>query len=93
MTLLLNVASLQRKPRAVENATFVIAPCAVGVVDGDGECYGHSLTVNPWGEVLVGRGVLARVVQMVFDLDQVASAREKIPSLSHDQTDDLLQET
>jgi len=51
MTPLLNVASVQRKPRAVENAIFVIAACAVGLVDGNGECYGHSLTVNPWGEV------------------------------------------
>ncbi len=41
----------------------------------------------------MGCGVLARVVHMTFDLDQVTSGREKIPSLSHDRPDDLLQET
>ncbi|MGI9483063.1 MAG: carbon-nitrogen hydrolase family protein [Hyphomicrobiales bacterium] len=73
------------RARAIENGAFVIAPCAVGPVDGGGESYGHSLIITPWGEVLADGGTLPGVVQATIDLDQVAEARAKIPSLSHDR--------
>ena len=38
--------------RAIENGAFVIATGACGPVPGGGETYGHSLIVDPWGEVL-----------------------------------------
>ena len=40
------------RARAIENGCFIVAPCAVGEIPGGGESYGHSLIVNPWGEVL-----------------------------------------
>jgi deaminated glutathione amidase len=71
------------RARAIENGAFVIAPCAIGPVDGGGMAYGHSLIINPWGEVLADGGEISGVVQTTIDLAEVAAAREKIPSLKH----------
>ena len=50
---------------------------------GGGACYGHSLIVDPWGAVLGDGGEGAGVVRAVLDLDAVAAARMRIPSLTH----------
>lgn len=73
------------RARAIENGSFVIAPCAIGDVPGGGESYGHSLIVNPWGEVLIDGGSKAGIVHALVDLDEVSKARSRIPSLEHDR--------
>ena len=73
------------RARAIENGAFVVAPCAVGPIDGGGECFGHSLIVDPWGKVLADGGDKRGVIQNTIDLDQVSIVRNKIPSLNHDQ--------
>ena len=73
------------RARAIENGCFVIAPCAHGPVPGGGEAYGHSLIIDPWGEVLADGGTGPGVVLATIDLDKVAEARGRIPSLSHDR--------
>ena len=74
------------RARAIENGAFVVAPCAVGPIDGGGECFGHSLIVDPWGKVLADGGDERGVIQNTIDLDQVSIVRNKIPSLNHDQS-------
>ena len=73
------------RARAIENGAFVISACAVGTVEGEGEAYGHSLIVTPWGEVLADAGAQRGVIHTTLDLDDVAIARGKIPSLQHDR--------
>ncbi len=73
------------RARAIENGAFVIAPCAIGPIDGGGECYGHSLIINPWGEIVAQGSDRPGVVQATIDLAEVAAARAKIPSLMHDR--------
>lgn len=73
------------RARAIENGTFVIAPCAIGEIPGGGISYGHSLVVNPWGEVIADGGERPGIVSATIDLEQVASARARIPSLNHDR--------
>lgn len=68
------------RARAIETGAFVMAPCAVGPVEGGGESYGHSLIVNPWGEVLIDAGKFPGVVHTTIDLDEVATTRAQIPS-------------
>ena len=58
---------------------------AVGKIAGGGASYGHSLIINPWGEVLADGGDQAGVINAVIDLDEVGIARERIPSLRHDR--------
>ena len=73
------------RARAIENTCFVVSPCAVGEIQGGGESYGHSLVVNPWGEVLADGGETPGVVHARLDLDAVKATRARIPSLGHDR--------
>lgn len=73
------------RARAIENGAFVVSACAHGpIVGGDGS-YGHSLIIDPWGAVLADGGEGAAVVLAEIDLDAVAVARKRIPSLTHDR--------
>ena len=74
------------RARAIENGSFVVAPCAVGEISGGGASYGHSLVVNPWGEVVADGGGQPGLVLASIDLDEVAATRQRIPSLNHDRT-------
>lgn len=73
------------RARAIENGAFVLAPGQVGEVPGGGATYGHSLIVDPWGQVMADAGEQAGVVLAEIDLDRVAQARGQIPSLTHDR--------
>lgn len=73
------------RARAIENGAYVFAPCAVGKVPGGGEAYGHSLIIDPWGEIIAEGGEAPGIVLADIDLSQVNEARARIPSLSHDR--------
>ena len=77
------------RARAIENGAFVISPCACGPIEGGGESYGHSLVVDPWGEILADGGVGSGVVTCQIEMDKVQETRNKIPSLRHDRDYDL----
>lgn len=70
--------------RAIETGSFIFAPCQYGT-HGIGETYGHSLIVDPWGEVLADGGTGPGVVMAEIDPAAVAKARSMIPSLKHDR--------
>ena len=73
------------RARAIENGTVLAAPCATGSIPGGGEVYGHSLIISPWGEVLADGGEDVGVIVADVDMDSVASARTRVPSLQHDR--------
>jgi predicted amidohydrolase len=73
------------RARAIENGAYVIAPCQHGTLAGGGECFGHSLIVDPWGEVLADGGEEEGVVLAEIDPAAVARARQRIPALTHDR--------
>ena len=47
--------------------------------------YGHSLIVDPWGEVLADGGEGIGIVTARIDPARVAEARRLVPSLTHDR--------
>lgn len=73
------------RARAIENGAYVIAPCQHGKVSGGGECFGHSLIVAPWGEVLADGGEESGFILAEIDMAEVDRARGRIPSLTHDR--------
>ena len=77
------------RARAIENGCFVLAPTQCGTHDWGAEpkrkTYGHSLAVSPWGEVLADGGETEGVTFVDLDLNDVAQARARIPSLTHDR--------
>lgn len=73
------------RARAIENASFVIAPALCGDHPGKRMTYGHSLVIDPWGEVLADGGESPGVVYADLDLEQVGKVRGMLPSLTHDR--------
>jgi predicted amidohydrolase len=71
------------RARAIETACFVIAPAQGGKHADGRETYGHSLIIDPWGEILTEAGTEPGVITATLDLVKVDEARRKIPSLSH----------
>ena len=72
------------RARAIETGCFVLAPAQWGEHAGGRKSYGHSLIVDPWGEVLADGGEGVGVVSARIDPTRVAEARRMVPSLGHD---------
>jgi predicted amidohydrolase len=73
------------RARAIETGCFVFAPAQCGTHYGKRRTYGHSLIIDPWGEILAEAGDEPGVIAADIDLGAVAAARGKVPSLSHDR--------
>lgn len=78
------------RARAIENGCYVFAPCQYGTLTGGGECFGHSLIVDPWGSVLADGGTEEGYIIAEVDMRAVTEARQRIPALSHDRHYDLV---
>jgi len=72
------------RARAIETGSFVLAAAQGGCHEDGRETYGHSLIVDPWGEVLAeADGNEPQVVTAEIDPARVAEARGKIPALKN----------
>jgi len=75
------------RARAVENQAYVIAPAQGGTHENDRRTWGHSMIVDPWGEVLAVRGEGAGVVIADIDPARIAAVRMQLPALTHRRAD------
>jgi predicted amidohydrolase len=73
------------RARAIETGCYIIAPAQCGDHPGQRQTFGHSLIVDPWGQVLADGGEDVGFIIADIDPAQVASARNKIPALTHDR--------
>jgi deaminated glutathione amidase len=73
------------RARAVENGAFVFAPAQWGEHPVGRKSYGHSLIVDPWGDILADGGEEVGIVTARIDPAKVAEARRAVPSLRHDR--------
>ncbi|HTE14986.1 MAG TPA: carbon-nitrogen hydrolase family protein [Burkholderiales bacterium] len=71
--------------RAIENGCYIVAPAMCGDHAGNRQTFGHSLVVNPWGEVVADGGEGPGITYAEIDLARVAKVRGMIPSLTHDR--------
>lgn len=71
------------RARAIENGCFIFAAAQAGKHESGRETYGHSLIVDPWGEILAEGGTEPGVVLAKIDPAKVLSVRKSIPSLQH----------
>ncbi len=67
------------RARAIEAAAFVIAPAQCGRHADGRDTYGHSLVVDPWGEVLLDMGQGEGLGFADINLSRVAAVRDQIP--------------
>ncbi|KAF0138044.1 MAG: amidohydrolase [Rhodospirillaceae bacterium] len=73
------------RARAIENGCYVFAPAQTGTHANNRQTYGHSLIIDPWGEVLADAGEAPGLIVTEIDPARIQWAREKIPSLRHDR--------
>jgi predicted amidohydrolase len=73
------------RARAIENGCYVFAAAQCGEHGGGRSTYGHSLIVDPWGEILADGGTEIGFVLAEIDTSLVDEVRRKIPSLTHDR--------
>lgn len=73
------------RARAIECGAFVIAAAQCGTHAQGRRTFGHSLIVDPWGEVLADGGESEGVVVAEIDPAKSAEARRRIPALQHDR--------
>ena len=73
------------RARAIENGCFVLAPAQWGEHTGGRRSFGHSLIVDPWGEVLADAGDGVGLVSALIEVARVGEVRRMVPSLQHDR--------
>jgi deaminated glutathione amidase len=72
------------RARAIENQVFVIAPGQGNLPGPEGDSYGNSMIVDPWGEVLARAPQEgASFIAADLDLTRQDEIREKLPSLAN----------
>jgi predicted amidohydrolase len=72
------------RARAIEDQVFVIAPGQGRLPGPEGDSYGNSMIVDPWGEVLARAGGDGEAfVTADLDLDRQDEIRAKLPSLAN----------
>lgn len=71
------------RARAIENLAYVIAAAQGGVHDNRRRTWGHSMMIDPWGQILAqqvgGPAVIVAEVTQEF----LQSARARLPALNH----------
>ncbi|MGW1205033.1 carbon-nitrogen family hydrolase [Streptomyces cyaneofuscatus] len=72
--------TLLAQARAVENQAYVLALGTAGT-HADVPQAGHSIVVDPWGEVLAEAGVDEEILTVEFDPAKVGATREQFPAL------------
>jgi predicted amidohydrolase len=75
------------RARAVENQAYVIAPAQGGLHESGRRTYGHTMIVDPWGEVLAVRPEGEGVVAAEIDSDKIREVRAALPALVNRRLD------
>jgi len=77
------------RARAIETGSYVLAPAQCGTHPAtrgrQRNTYGHSLVVDPWGQVILDAGVAPGVHVVDLEIEEVDDVRRRIPSLIHER--------
>ncbi len=74
------------RARAIENGAYVFAPAQSGRHESGRESFGHSLIVDPWGEVLADAGTPeTAIITALIDPARVTAARTQLPVLQSER--------
>ena len=69
------------RARAIETGCYIVAPAQSGTHADGRKTYGHSMIINPWGEIIAEAGDGDSIIHATLDLSATAKARNAIPSL------------
>lgn len=75
------------RSRALDNQVFTIGVAPALNKNSSYNSYGHSIIVNPWGEIVVQADYDETLIIQDIDLDEINKVREEIPVLKNRRTD------
>lgn len=70
------------RSRAVDNEVFLVAAAAARYEGFHYECWGHSMVVSPFGDILAQCGAEETILYSEIDLEQVGRVREQLPTFT-----------
>ncbi len=73
------------RARAIETGCYIFASTQCGEHFGRRQTFGHALIVSPWGDIIADGGEQPGFIMAVINPDEVALARKRLPSLTHDR--------
>ncbi|MCA7952590.1 carbon-nitrogen hydrolase family protein [Burkholderia seminalis] len=71
------------RARAVENQCYLLAAAQGGKHENGRRTWGHSMLIDPWGEIVAVRDVGASVVLGAIDPQRIADVRQSLPAWRH----------
>ncbi|UEP22006.1 carbon-nitrogen hydrolase family protein [Burkholderia ambifaria] len=71
------------RARAVENQCYVLAAAQGGKHQNGRRTWGHSMLIDPWGEIVAVRDEGASVVTGALDPQRIADVRQSLPAWRH----------
>ena len=71
------------RARAIEAGVFVVAAAQAGLHEDGRETYGHSLVVDPWGNIILDLGTEPGLGFADLALEQVEEVRGRLPAIRH----------
>ncbi len=71
------------RARAIEAGAYVVAAAQTGTHADGRTTYGHSLVIDPWGEVILDMAEAAGLAVVDLDPAHVDAVRSRIPVLQH----------
>ncbi|AOI64780.1 carbon-nitrogen hydrolase family protein [Burkholderia territorii] len=71
------------RARAVENQCYVLAAAQGGKHENGRRTWGHSMLIDPWGEIVAVRDEGASVVIGALDPQRIADVRQSLPAWRH----------
>ena len=74
------------RARAIENGVYIVASAQIGQKHNM-LAYGHSMIVDPWGEVISVAEDEETIIYGEIDLDHIYEIREKMPCLKNRRTE------
>jgi len=71
------------RARAIESSCWVIAAAQSGAHEDGRATYGHSLVIDPWGEIALDMGQANGLGYAEIDVAKTSDVRMRVPSLQH----------
>lgn len=71
------------RARAIENLSYVLAPNQGGQHENGRQTYGHSMIIEPWGEIMACQPSGPGMVTAAIDLQRLQQLRQQFPCNNH----------
>lgn len=73
------------RARAIENLAYVLAPNEAGFRNKETGTYGHSIIVDPWGEIIANATTGNALLTADINIEKMQKIRSEFPVLTHRQ--------